>query len=48
MVFKGYLEFDKDIGYNVNNLTGKVTPINRIKAHFSKKGYHSVPAERDD
>lgn len=44
--FKGYLEFNKDIAYNVNNKTNEITSTNRIKVHFSKNGFHSVPTKK--
>ncbi len=44
--FKGSLEFKDDIGYNVDEKSGKTEPTNRIKIHFSKKGFHSVPTKK--
>ena len=43
--FKGYLEFKEDMAYNVDKF-GTESPTNRIKVHFSKRGFHSVPARK--
>jgi len=46
-VFKGYLEFKDVIAYNVSKDGEKVTLTNTIKVHFSKKGFHCVPAIKE-
>ncbi|MBT2157583.1 hypothetical protein JMW52_14115 [Clostridioides difficile] len=38
------MEVDKNIGVNVNNITGEKTLTNKFKIHYSKTGTHIVPA----
>lgn len=44
--FKGYLEFENDIAYNLDEETKKYESTNRIKVHFSKSGFHSVQSRK--
>ncbi len=44
--FKGTLEYEFDIAYNVSEKTHEITSTNMIKIHFSKKGFHSVPIKK--
>ena len=37
---------DKDVGVNINPITGEKTITNRFTIHYSKTGTHIVPAER--
>ncbi|EJA6559000.1 TPA: minor capsid protein [Clostridioides difficile] len=41
---KELIEIDKNIGVNVNNITGEKTLTNKFKIHYSKTGTHIVPA----
>ncbi|MBH7818108.1 polymorphic toxin type 50 domain-containing protein, partial [Clostridioides difficile] len=41
---KELIEVDKNIGVNVNNITGEKTLTNKFKIHYSKTGTHIVPA----
>ena len=44
--FKGTLEFEKNVGYNVSVNGELIEESNRIKIHFSKYGFHSVPTKK--
>lgn len=44
--FKGTLEFEKNVGYNVSMNGELIEETNRIKIHFSKYGFHSVPTKK--
>ncbi|GAB6170075.1 polymorphic toxin type 50 domain-containing protein [Clostridium carnis] len=44
---KEIIKADKDIGVNVNNRTNVRSNTNRFKIHYSKKGIHIVPMEKE-
>ena len=45
-VNKEFITLDRDIGVQVEQLTGIQTPTNSFSIHYSKKGAHVVPSRR--
>ena len=43
---KEFVDLDKDIGIDINPVTGVETVTNRFSIHYSKRGAHIVPASR--
>ena len=43
---KEFVSVGKDIGVDINPITGVKTPTDRIAIHYSKTGTHIVPAKR--
>ena len=45
---KEFIVADRDIGVNVNYVTGEETITNRFTIHYSNTGTHVVPTERGE
>jgi hypothetical protein len=43
---KEFVDLDRDIGVDINTVTGIETITNRFSIHYSKHGAHIVPARR--